>query len=116
MEIKIDDWRTSALGLVSSLQWNNDFQGKCFYSVLGTINSLDYLATDAQDLVNNGEYYNLIVLDPVHISANANSAYEFCQVDQIYDQVISLASLNYAYMGELAVRQVWTFAADTANI
>ena len=114
--LKIDDWRTGALGVATALQWNNDFQGKCFYAILGTINSADYLVTDYERLLSDGQFYNLVVYDPIHISANANAAYEMCMLDQIYDQIISLGSLNYAYMGELAVRQVWTFAADTETL
>lgn len=69
-------WKSFPLGVVSGLQYNNQTWGKCFYSVADTIKFVDYLQKDFENLMKDGDFYQLIVYDPMRMLSNYLALYE----------------------------------------
>jgi hypothetical protein len=44
--------------------------------VTDTVSSLDYFRIDVENLINNGQFYPLLVYDPLHFYGNLMSVYE----------------------------------------
>lgn len=69
-------WKSFPLGVVSGLQYNNNTFGKCFYAVVDTINFADYFQQDVENLLTEGDFYQLIVYDPIRLLSNYLALYE----------------------------------------
>lgn len=69
-------WKSFPLGVVSGLQYNNQTWGKCFYSVADTIKFVDYLQADYENLLTEGDFYQLLVYDPMRMLSNYLALYE----------------------------------------
>jgi len=74
--INTTDWTAFPLGVISGLQYDNSSFGSCFNSMILTTNFATYFENDLLNLVTNGDYYNLAVYDPIHLSRNIVVVYE----------------------------------------
>ena len=64
------------LGLVAGMQYNNNTLGNCFYATYVSVQFVDYFQNDLEMLVSSGDFFNLMVYDPVHLLSNIFAAYE----------------------------------------
>lgn len=74
--IQTKSWKALPLGLAISLQYNNQTLGKCFYAVSDTINFVDIFEADLNNLFTEGDFYQLIVYDPIRFLSNYLALYE----------------------------------------
>ena len=65
-----------ALGMVAALQYDTTTWGKCFYGVKDTVEFIDIFADDWENLINYGDFYQLIFYDPVKFVSNYLAVYE----------------------------------------
>ena len=54
------------LGAIVALQYNNQSFGSCFYSTVDLINFVDIFKKDIENLMNEYDFYGLLVYDPIH--------------------------------------------------
>jgi hypothetical protein len=59
-----------ALGMVNGLQVSQKSNGKCFYVTMDTIDFIDTLRQDVDNAINNFQWYNLVVIDSLHLNGN----------------------------------------------
>jgi hypothetical protein len=69
-------WQSFPLGVVSGLQYNNQTWGKCFYAMADTIKFVGYLEKDYEALFTEGDFYQLMVYDPIRLLSNYLALYE----------------------------------------
>lgn len=73
---EVQSWKSFPLGVVSGLQYDNKTWGKCFYAMVDTINFADYFQEDLNNLLTEGDFYQLIVYDPIRLLSNYLALYE----------------------------------------
>ncbi len=71
-----DQWQSFFFGWTLSLQYSNQTVSDCFYAVVDSLDSLDYVVQDAQNFFTTYNYYDLLVYDPLHIYANFMASFE----------------------------------------
>lgn len=76
VEIDLEDPTSLALGFVAGLQLNQDTFGKCFYVTMDTIGFTEYFYRDYRKLIEEYNWYNLLVYDVVHFNGNLVAVYE----------------------------------------
>lgn len=69
VEIDLASAKSFALGLVSGLQISTETNGKCFYVALDTLDFVDTLKADV-DALKKFQWYNLVVVDTLHLNGN----------------------------------------------
>lgn len=74
--MNVTDWKAAPLGLVSGLQYNNNTFGKCFYATVDTVSFADYFQQDVEAFFSEGDFYQILVYDPVRFTSNALAVYE----------------------------------------
>lgn len=74
--VNTTDPRSMVLGMVSALQYNNQTWGQCFYTTTATLSFTDYFSADLTDFLDNGNYYNLMVYDPIRFISNLLACYQ----------------------------------------
>ena len=108
------------LGFVKGMQYNgldrdsmNDLPGSgtpltnCFASTYAMLTSIDIAGYNWQTLntiPGTFKGFDVLVLDPTHILADFAVNYEMCEVGLILDQFKSMASLDYASIGDNMTR------------
>ena len=75
-EIDTKSQKSFFLGAVVALQYNDKTFGKCFYAMVDTVNFADYFKADAQALFAEGNFYDLLVYDPVRFTSNLAALFE----------------------------------------
>ncbi len=75
-DINTKSWKSFFLGSVAGLQYNTETFGKCFYAMVDTVNFYDYFVADFNLLIEEGNYYNLFVYDPVRFTSNMAALFE----------------------------------------
>lgn len=68
--------KSGPLGMVAALQYDTTTWGKCFYGVKDTVDFIDIFADDWENLINYGDFYQLIFYDPVKFVSNYLAVYE----------------------------------------
>jgi hypothetical protein len=76
VNMNVSAWETFPLGVVSGLQYNNNTFGKCFFSVMDTVKFADYLTQDINSFVTDGDFYSILVYQPIRFASNVLSVYE----------------------------------------
>ena len=74
--IDTKSWKSFFLGSVVGLQYDDKTFGKCFYAMVDTVNYADYFKADAVSLVTEGNFYDLLVYDPIRFSSNVAALFE----------------------------------------
>ena len=82
-DIDTKSWKSFFLGSVVGMQYNDRTFGKCFYAMVDTVNFADYFKADAQALVTEGNFYDLLVYDPVRFTSNLAALFEYVTVSSI---------------------------------
>ena len=75
-DIDTKSWKSFMLGSVVGLQYNDQTFGKCFYAMVDTVNYVDYFKADAQSLLTEGNFYDLLVYDPIRFTSNLAALFE----------------------------------------
>jgi hypothetical protein len=75
-EIEPYHWKSLPLGLVAGLQYNANTFGKCFYSMVDTVNFYDIFVADFHALQTEGNFYQLFVYDPMRFASNVAALLE----------------------------------------
>lgn len=75
-EIEPYHWKSLPLGIVAGLQYNDNTFGKCFYSMVDTVNFYDIFMADKEALATEGNFYQLFVYDPLRLSSNIAALFE----------------------------------------
>lgn len=75
-DIDTKSWKSFFLGSVVGMQYNDRTFGKCFYAMVDTVNFADYFKADAQALMTEGNFYDLLVYDPVRFASNLAALFE----------------------------------------
>jgi hypothetical protein len=65
-----------ALGTVAGLQFTTETWGKCFYSVVDTINFIDYIERDIQNIFTDYQWFVALVYNPTHFLSNFMASYQ----------------------------------------
>ena len=58
------------------MQYTDDSPSDCFYTATDTLASFNYIKIDVDNLLSKGQFYPLLVYDPIHIYGNLMSLYE----------------------------------------
>jgi hypothetical protein len=75
-EIEPFHWKSLPLGIISGLQYNDNTFGKCFYSMVDTVNFYDIFMADYEAFATEGNFYQLFVYDPLRLSSNVAALFE----------------------------------------
>ena len=70
------DHNTFALGAVAGAQFDNSTYGKCFYATVDTVNFVDYINRDLENMMETYNWYTPLVYDPIHFYGNLMAAYQ----------------------------------------
>ena len=60
-----------------SMHYNPEFASACFYVVVDTLNSLNYVVADVRNFAETKNWYNIGIYDPVQIYGNLIATYEY---------------------------------------
>jgi hypothetical protein len=74
--IDTTSWKSFPLGMISTLQYNNQSWGKCFYAMVDTTQFIDYFQADLERFLTEFDFYNLFFYDPIHFLSNYLALYE----------------------------------------
>ena len=69
-------WQALPLGAVSGMQYQNNTFGQCFYSVADTLSFGEYFKADWISFITTGEFYQMVVYDPIRLLSNYLALYE----------------------------------------
>jgi hypothetical protein len=60
------DWKSLPLGAISALQYDNQTFGSCFYATVSLLDFVTIFEKDIENLLNEYDFYGLLVYDPIH--------------------------------------------------
>jgi hypothetical protein len=103
--INTTDWRAAPLGIVAGLQYNNNTWGQCFITTIEVVKFQDYFQQDWDSLINYGDYYSLLVYQPIRLVSVLLVAYDKCNGGTILDQAAQIANLDTSFVSETIARQ-----------
>ena len=87
----------------------------CFFSLYGMADQMDLsLYTLRNMFENSGEikWFNVVGYNNIHLLGNLTVVYEYCNGFSYFEQMASLASLDYSFMSERLTRQVTYFMTE----
>ena len=70
------EWQALPLGVVSGMQYQNNTFGQCFYAVADTLNFVKYFEADWINFITTGDFYQMVVYDPIRLLSNYLALYE----------------------------------------
>lgn len=117
-EIGYDETAAWWYGFVIGSQFadsSNEFlteYSNCFYVSYDVINSMDAWVGDILDFLNSVEYFQILLYDPIRIYGNIEAAYQYCTFNIYLEQLDLLTSMDWAYLGEVLVRDTLLFVLD----
>lgn len=76
--VKIDTTKPLAalLGFIVTMQYDVTAASGCFYVIVDTVNSLNYIVATFKDIKNTLNIYDLVVYNSLHIYSNTIACYE----------------------------------------
>ena len=90
--------------MVAGLQYNNNTWGKCFFSTYDTVMFLDNFVQDYYNMINYGNFYSLLIYDPIRFLSNYFAVYELCNAGRIFDLFNSIMNLDFGVILETLTR------------
>lgn len=68
--------KTFVLGMIAGLQFTTETYGKCFYSAVDTVNFIDYIERDIQQITIDWQWFVALVYNPTHFFSNLMASYQ----------------------------------------
>jgi hypothetical protein len=82
----------------------NDFDtslaNNCFYATYGLVDTWDSLIYDFKNITSTPgaiNWWNALIYDPVHPLGDSTVAYEYCNGQNLFGQLVSLSSLDWGF-------------------
>jgi len=74
--------------------------------MVDTVNYVDYFMADAVALVTDGNFYDLLVYDPIRFSSNVAALFELCSLNRLLDMGYTFTNLDPIFISETLTRQL----------